>query len=314
MGSTTRRQVLRATVSGLAGMSLGASALRFTPARAQLAAGAAPNAVARLSLSENLQVLTVGETNVVAQTDSDGVLLVDGGSARVSDTLVDAIADLGASGPMHTLFNTHWHPEQTGLNARLGEAGAAIIAQENTRLWLKTDITYPWDGQHFEPLPEVAQPNQTFYEDGELGTGVRYGHLRHAAHTDGDLYVYFPAENVLAVGDAASGAGWPLVDWWTGGWIGGIVGTMELLLALSDAETRIVPARGRILDRGALESQYEMYNIVYERLAQLLNRGRGPEEAVAARPTQEFDPQMGPSDEFVRRAFESLWAYLSPDA
>jgi len=35
---------------------------------------------------------------------------------------------------------------------------------------------------------------------------------------------------------------------------------------------------------------------------------------VEARPTQEFDVRMGPSDEFVRRAFESLWAYLSPDA
>jgi hypothetical protein len=46
----------------------------------------------------------------------------------------------------------------------------------------------------------------------------------------------------------------------------------------------------------------------------MLNAGRGPDEAVAARPTAEFDAEMGPPDEFVRRAFESLWAYLSPDA
>jgi hypothetical protein len=45
-----------------------------------------------------------------------------------------------------------------------------------------------------------------------------------------------------------------------------------------------------------------------------LNAGRGPDEAVAARPTAEFDAEMGPPDEFVRRSFESLWAYLSPDA
>ena len=37
-------------------------------------------------------------------------------------------------------------------------------------------------------------------------------------------------------------------------------------------------------------------------------------EAVAARPAKEFEAQMGNSDEFVRRAFESQWAYLSPDA
>jgi hypothetical protein len=46
----------------------------------------------------------------------------------------------------------------------------------------------------------------------------------------------------------------------------------------------------------------------------MLNKGRGPTEAVAAQPTKEFDAQMGNGDEFVRRAFESLWAYLSPDA
>ncbi len=119
---------------------------------------------------------------------------------------------------------------------------------------------------------------------------------------------------MLAVGDAASGAGWPLVDWWTGGWIGGLVGGMEMLLALSNAETRIVPTRGRVLSRADIEAHYEMYNVIYERLSILLNRGRGPDEAIAERPTAEFDAEMGRSDEFVRRAFESLWAYLSPDA
>jgi hypothetical protein len=57
-----------------------------------------------------------------------------------------------------------------------------------------------------------------------------------------------------------------------------------------------------------------MYRAIYDRLTQLLNTGRSPGEAVAAAPTKEFDAQMGNPDEFVRRAFESMWAYLSPDA
>jgi hypothetical protein len=57
-----------------------------------------------------------------------------------------------------------------------------------------------------------------------------------------------------------------------------------------------------------------MYGKIYERLTTLLNRGRSPGEAVAAQPTKEFDARMGNPDEFVRRAFESLWGYLSPDA
>jgi glyoxylase-like metal-dependent hydrolase (beta-lactamase superfamily II) len=143
---------------------------------------------------------------------------------------------------------------------------------------------------------------------------VRYGYIPDAAHTDGDLYVYFPDQDVLAVGDVVSGGGWPLVDWTTGGWIGGIVGGLQRVQALATPATRIVPARGPVLGLADLEAQYEMYATIYDRLTRLLNTGRGPGEAVAARPTEEFDAQMGRSDEFVRRAFESLWAYLSPDA
>jgi glyoxylase-like metal-dependent hydrolase (beta-lactamase superfamily II) len=240
---------------------------------------------------------------------------VAGGPADTSEELLAAVAGLPGAGAVNTLFNTHWHPEQTGSNVRLAAAGAGIIAQENTRLWLSTDVSYPWDGRRFESLPEAARPNVTFYDgDGELESGVRYGHLRHAAHTDGDLYVLFPVENVLAVGGAISGSGWPFVDWWTGGWIGGIVGTLELLLSLADGSTRIVAAQGRVMQRDDLERQFEMYNLIYERLAEMLNRGRGPDEAVEARPTAEFDAEMGDSEEFVRQSFQSLWAYLSPDA
>jgi glyoxylase-like metal-dependent hydrolase (beta-lactamase superfamily II) len=227
---------------------------------------------------------------------------------------MNAIANLPGSGPVHTIFNTHWHPEQTGSNERLGKAGATIIAHENTRLWLTTDVTWTWNGQRFRRLPKIAQPNKTFYTTGKLDSGIRYGYIPDAAHTDGDLYVYFPEQNVLAVGDIVTGQGWPVVDWATGGWIGGIVGGTQRLQTLANEETRIVPARGPVLSLADLKKQSEMYATIYDRLTQLLNKGRGPSEAVAAQPTKEFDAQMGNSDEFVRRAFESLWAYLSPDA
>ena len=150
-------------------------------------------------------------------------------------------------GPVRTLFNTHWHPEQTGSNEALGMAGATIIAQENTRLWLQQNITWPWNGQKFKKLPKIAQPNKTFYDKGTLDSGIRYGYISDAAHTDGDLYVYFPQQNVLAVGDAAYGQGWPVMDWWTGGWIGGIVGGLQRIQTVANKDTKIVPAEGPVL-------------------------------------------------------------------
>jgi glyoxylase-like metal-dependent hydrolase (beta-lactamase superfamily II) len=282
-----------------------------------MAAGAqsAPDAATIVRLSDDLFVIRIaGEANVVAYTSADGVLLVDGASARASGALMKAIAGLPGGGRVHTIFNTHWHAEQTGSNEPLGKAGATIIAHENTRLWLTTDVVWPWNGRRFTRVPKIAQPNKTFYTTGALSSGIRYGYIPDAAHTDGDLYVYFPTQNVLAVGDVLSGDGWPVVDWTTGGWIGGLVGGLERLQTLINPETRIVPARGPVLGPADLKSQYEMYVTIYQRLTQLLNKGRGPGEAVAAQPTKEFDAQMGNPDEFVRRSFESLWAYLSPDA
>ena len=307
----TRREILKAAIGGAAGLVLGAPIQGLAASAAQ----AAPGTAATQQLSDDLFVVTLpGEANVIAHTTRGGVLLVDGGSAAASDALMKAVTALPGGGPVDTIFNTHWHPEQTGSNEVLGKAGKTIIAQENTKLWLTTDVTWSWNGKHFKRLPKIAQPNKTFYTTGKLEPGIQYGHIPDAAHTDGDLYVYFPRQNVLAVGDVASAQGWPVVDWQTGGWIGGIVGGLQRLQTIANAETRIVPGRGPVLSLADIKKQTEMYGEIYNRLSQMLNKGRGPSEAVDARPTKEFDAQMGNGDEFVRRSFESLWAYLSPDA
>jgi glyoxylase-like metal-dependent hydrolase (beta-lactamase superfamily II) len=307
----SRRQVLKGALGAAAGIVLGAPVPHLAAAVAQ----APSDAAGTLRLGDDLFLIRIpGQANVVAHTGAGGVVLVDGGSAGASDALMKAVAALPGAGPVRTIFNTHWHPEQVGSNEPLGKAGTTIIAHENTRLWLATDVTWPWNGQRFKRLPKIAQPNKTFYTTGKLDSDIRYGYIPDAAHTDGDMYVYFPKQNVLAVGDVVSGQGWPSVDWTTGGWIGGIVGGLQRLQTIANEETRIVPGRGPVLGLKDLKTQSEMYGTIYDRLTQLLNRGRGPGEAVAAGPAKEFDAQMGNPDEFVRRSFESLWAYLSPDA
>jgi glyoxylase-like metal-dependent hydrolase (beta-lactamase superfamily II) len=306
----TRREILTTALAGAAGMAL--APLRLS---GQTVSPQTTSASGTLKLADDLFLLRLpGQTNVVAHTTGAGVILVDGASASASGDLMKAVAELPGSRPVQTLFNTHWHPEQTGANEIVGKAGGTIIAQENTRLWLTTDVTWPWDGRRFTRLPKIAQPNKTFYTSDTLPSGIRYGYIPDAAHTDGDLYVYFPQQNVLAVGDAVSAEGWPVVDWTTGGWIGGIVGGLVRIQTLANDTTRIVPGRGPVLSLADLKNQAQMYGTIYDRLTQLLNKGRGPTEAVAAQPAKEFEAQMGNPDEFVRRAFESLWAYLSPDA
>jgi glyoxylase-like metal-dependent hydrolase (beta-lactamase superfamily II) len=299
---STRRTFLKAGAAGLA-----------APFAFAQSSGQAPK-IETAPLGENLYLLSGAGANVIARTGADGVVLVDGGLAQNAAALAQAVAALPNGGPVRTLFNTHWHPEQTGSNEMLGTAGAAIIAQENTRLWLQQNVTWPWNGQKFKKLAKVAQPNKTFYDKGALDSGIRYGYISDAAHTDGDLYVYFPQQNVLAVGGAAYGQGWPMVDWWTGGWIGGIVGGLQRIQTVANKDSKIIPANGPALSLADITTQVDMYGIIYDRLNQMINKGHSPSEAVEAKPAKEFEAKMGNPDEFIRRSFESLWAYLSPDA
>ena len=288
-----------------------------TAAAAGVSAGFVFAETAKISatpLGDRLFMLTGAGCNVVVETASNGVVMVDGGLAQNASALAQAVAALPNGGPVRTLFNTHWHPEQTGSNESLSTAGATIIAQENTRLWLQQNITWPWNGRKFQKLPKIAQPNKTFYDQGTLDSGIRYGYISDAAHTDGDLYVYFAQQNVLAVGDAAYGQGWPVMDWWTGGWIGGIVGGLQRIQTVANKDTKIVPAVGPVLSFADITVQLDMYGTIFDTLNKMINKGHSPSEAVEAKVAKEYEAKMGNSDEFIRRAFESQWAYLSPDA
>ena len=300
-----RREFLKASAGGLIGAAMPMAV--FARARPHLTA---------TPLGDGMILIDGAGANVVAARKGDKVVMVDGGLAENSRHLLKLVHKELKSRRVDVLFNTHWHAEQTGSNLTLGKDGAKIISHENTRLWLTTDITRPWENKTFEPLPKVAQPNDTFYRKGTLPFGdetVEYGYLLQA-HTDGDAYVYFPKENVLVAGGAVSGDGWPFVDWWTGGWIGGIVDGLAMLASVANDTTKVIPANGPVLSKADLLAQHKMYKTIKDRLVDILNEGKGPEEAVAAAPTKEFDAKWGDSKQFVTLAFESLWGHYSPDA
>jgi cyclase len=272
--------------------------------------------IASTPLADNLFLLTGAGANVVARTGSDGVLLVDGGLAERSADLLQAVAALPGSKPVRTLFNTHWHPEQTGSNVTLGRAGAMIVAHENTRLWLTEDITRPWENRTFRRMPKEGLPNKTFYDKDALtvdGERVEYGYMLQA-HTDGDMYVFFPKPNVLVIGDVIAGNGWPFIDWWTGGWINGIVSGLDTLLKVANDQTKVVAGQGPVLTKADLETQRKMFGNISQRLRTFMFGGKNVDDVLAAQPTKEYNDRMGDPKEFIRLAFQSMWGHFTPDA
>lgn len=273
---------------------------------------AAPIAPEALRLSTTMVTLIGPDANSVAAAGEEGIVLVDGGSASWSDALLTRVADTFAQRPIRALLNTHWHEEHTGSNVVLGERGVEIVAHENTKLWLGTEVRVRWSGKTYAPLPAPGLPTTTLYESSGLQLGSVRVDCRYLmnAHTDGDLCVYFPDENVLVAGGAVSNDGWPLIDWWTGGWLGGMLDGYESLLSIANSDTRIVPSRGPLMSLADLRAQHEMYLAIFDRLQSMLRQSFSPEEVLAARPTAEFDARWGDPTRFVTLAFHSLWGHL----
>ncbi len=177
---------------------------------------------------------------MVAFSAGDAIVLVDSGAPKSGDKVVAALKAMSASGKVQTLFNTHYHIDQTGNNEMFAAQGARIIAHDRTRAWMSTDYWVPAENRYEKARPKAARPTETFQTSGSLKTGgeqIDYGYLT-LAHTNGDIYVYFKTSNVLAVGDVASPLRDPALDYFTGAWIGGRVDAMDDLLKLANDQTK----------------------------------------------------------------------------
>ncbi len=267
-----------------------------------------PTPLTVTDLTDRLSVISGGGGNVTVFNAPDGVLLVDGGSPERSAEVLRLVKKRTGNAKVHTLFNTHWHWEQTGSNQALGRAGTRIIAHENTRLWLGADVNSKWQNRVFKPLPKEARPNQTFYTTGSLKFGdeqIDYGYLPQA-HTDGDIYVLFKNANVLVAGDVVSAGAYPVIDYCTNGWIGGMVTSTQSLLNLTNAGTRIVAGVGPVLSRADLEAENAMLATMKTRLAKLLAQGMSVQDMLHAAPTREFDAKWGDPTLFISNAWPGL--------
>ena len=122
--------------------------------------------------------------------------MVDGGLAQNAAALAQAVAALPKGGPVRTLFNTHWHPEQTGSNEKLGMAGATIIAQENTRLWLTAKHHVALERAEIQEASQDRPAQQDLLRQGRsrFRNPLRI-HLRRGAHRRRSLRLLPAAEH-----------------------------------------------------------------------------------------------------------------------
>lgn len=251
--------------------------------------------------------------NVAVWSGPDGVVLVDDGLASAAPRLLEAVARI-APGPLRFVVNTHWHPDHAGGNEAAGRAGAVLVAHEAAR----SDMAMPQVSEEYAvrvpPSPRVALPVITLTDTASLhlnGDQLRIVHIA-AAHTDGDVVIWWQHANAVHLGDVFDNSGYPFVDLANGGSLAGIVAVLEGTLSRADAETVIIPGHGPVAGRAELAEYRDMLVGAGRRVRELAEQGRSLEEVLAARPTEAYDARYGAgsvsAERFVRILYQDLTA------
>lgn len=297
--TTTRRHFLAAAVSAAATASISP---RFLFAQepqqpAMVLNGRATAATAKITtqkLRGDVSVLMGSGGNIAVLPGPQGKLIVDAGISTSKPQITEALGAISAD-PIQHLINTHWHWDHTDGNPWMHAAGATILAHEKTRQRLSSAQKIEIFNAVFPALPAEARPTLTFTDNHTIeinGTTLLLSHYD-PAHTDTDISVLFADADVLHTGDTWFSAGYPFIDYSTGGHIDGMIRAAEKNLAAGTGSTIIIPGHGPVGNKAQLSQTLDMLTAIRDKVAALKKQGRTVEEATAAKPTAQFDEKWG---------------------
>jgi glyoxylase-like metal-dependent hydrolase (beta-lactamase superfamily II) len=315
--SITRRSFLSTTATTAAAAYLTPRTL-FAQAAAQPPAmvlearkTAATAKITTQKLRGNVSVLIGSGGNIAVLPGPQGKLLVDTGISTSRPQITEALTAISAD-PIEHLVNTHWHYDHTDGNPWIHSVGATIIAHEKTRFRLNTPQTIALFNATFPPLPGDALPTLIFTDEHLLTTNGETIHLQHydPAHTDTDISVHFTDADVLHTGDTWFSGAYPFIDYSTGGHIDGMIRATKRNLATGTTSTIVIPGHGPVGNKTQLSDSLDMLTAIRDKVATLKQQGKSTDEAVAAKPTAQFDAKFGKGfvtpDMFTRLVYQGV--------
>ncbi|WP_288879925.1 MBL fold metallo-hydrolase [Pedobacter panaciterrae] len=246
------------------------------------------------SLRGNISMVEGSGGNIAVLNGPKGKLLVDAGIGVSKPNVLPALNSISKS-PIKYLVNTHWHFDHADGNEWVNQAGATIIAHENTRKHLNATVKVEDWNYTFPPAPKGALPTVTFKTQHSLTYNRETIMMKKykAAHTDSDISVYFPQADILHVGDTLWNGHYPFVDYSTGGSIDGMIAAVAWNIENCGSKTIVIPGHGPIADKSTLLEFQEMMTTVREKVASLKKQGMSLEDVIAAKPTAAYDEKYG---------------------
>jgi cyclase len=308
--------------------------LTAAPVRAQT--GATPDVsnieMHSLHVQGNVWMIVDGPFNAAVSIGDDGVLVVDTMVEPLADKLLAEVRKLAGAKPIRYIINTHFHPDHTGGNAKVTAAGqsivagnfaaqvgqaaasqANILAHENAQIRMMSDL---------KPAPPfIAMPTDTFFTDSKdlyfNGEAVQILH-QPAAHTDGDVIVFFRKSDVIVAGDVYVNTTFPIVEIDQGGSFQGIIDALNRIIDLTvpaekqEGGTYVIPGHGRLADEADVVEYRDMNTILRDRFLDAIKKGGTLEQVKASHPVLEYEGRYGASsgfwttDAFIEAVYRSL--------
>lgn len=219
-----------------------------------------------------------GATNSGFVVTSEGVVVIDTqGPKEAVMELKEKIRKTAGDKPVIHAVNTHYHGDHTFGNQYFTDSLGGIIAHEKTREALITrDSAHRKRFKRFFGEDSLigfnfTPPDITFTGRLTLSGGGRTIELVYTgpAHTDGDVYVYLPAEKVVFTGDLLYKKRLP---WLADGVVQGAIRACDELLAL-DAGV-YVPGHGGVATRKDVVEYKRYLETLTKEVKSLIDKGR----------------------------------------
>jgi len=259
-------------------------------------------------ITPSVLVFATSAGNVVASVGPDGALLV-GTPSPASTSSIQRILAQHTKSPLRYVVIYPESPAQSDGDAGWGKLGAFVAMQENALRRLGGDAMGA-TGSLPERLVElgVGRPHIAFSEVIAFDLNGEAIHIirQKPGYSDADAVTHFHVANVVYLGEAFPGDGYPRIDAAQGGTLEGLLDQ----LSWTDPKFHIVPARSSVTNGSSIKAFTDMIVTVRGRVQKMINEGKTEGEAIAARPTSEFDARWGHGrvtpDAFVREIYEGL--------
>ena len=277
-----------------------------------------------LPVQGNISMLAGAGGNIAVQVGKDGILLVDSGTAAMTERVLERLRTL-SRGQVTYIINTNERADHVGGNANFARTGRplAIARAAQARVFIvgfNTILDRMSDPKAAMGIPEQGWPNDVYSGAQKNlsfnGDGIQIFHQ--AATTDADSFVLFRRADVIATGDIFDPTEYPIIDLKNGGSLQGVLDGLNRLRQMAipadhvENGTMIIPGHGRVSDQADLNIYQQMVTIVRDRLQDMIKRGMTLEQVKAARPTRDYDPIYGhdsgnwTTEMFIEAAYRSL--------